>query len=51
MSDHDIGAAYLTDALRNFRSYKKLAERPSPKLAMKTCSASSIPRLTASPCS
>src|SRR3954471_4634552 len=26
MSDHDIGAAYLTDALRNFRSYKKLAE-------------------------
>ncbi|HKU24719.1 MAG TPA: DUF1572 family protein [Candidatus Sulfotelmatobacter sp.] len=26
MSDHDIGAEFLTDALRNFRSYKKLAE-------------------------
>lgn len=26
MSHQDIGAAYLTDVLRNFRSYKKLAE-------------------------
>src|SRR5438270_13588887 len=26
MSEKDIGREYLTDALRNFRSYKKLAE-------------------------
>lgn len=26
MSQEDLGAAYLDDALRNFRSYKKLAE-------------------------
>jgi len=26
MSQQDIGAAFLTDAIRNFRSYKKLAE-------------------------
>jgi hypothetical protein len=26
MAEHDIGAEYLADALRNFRSYKKLAE-------------------------
>jgi hypothetical protein len=26
VSDEAIGAAYLADALRNFRSYKKLAE-------------------------
>ena len=26
MTNQDIGAAYLTDALRNLRSYKKLAE-------------------------
>jgi hypothetical protein len=26
MSKEDIGAAFLTDAIRNFRSYKKLAE-------------------------
>ncbi len=26
MAEDDIGAAYLTDMLRNFRSYKKLAE-------------------------
>ncbi|MBV8051510.1 MAG: DUF1572 family protein [Acidobacteriaceae bacterium] len=26
MSEEDIGAEYLADALRNFRSYKKLAE-------------------------
>ena len=26
VSGEDIGAAYLTDAVRNFRSYKKLAE-------------------------
>jgi hypothetical protein len=26
MSDHEVGAAYLSDVLRNFRSYKKLAE-------------------------
>ena len=26
MSQQDIGAEYLADALRNFRSYKKLAE-------------------------
>src|SRR5437764_14068990 len=26
MSDHDIGAAYVTDAIGNFRSYKKLAD-------------------------
>ena len=26
MSPEDIGAAFLTDAIRNFRSYKKLAE-------------------------
>jgi len=26
MSREDVGAAYLSDALRNFRSYKKLAE-------------------------
>jgi Protein of unknown function (DUF1572) len=26
MSEQDVGSAYLTDALNNFRSYKKLAE-------------------------
>lgn len=26
MAQEDVGAAYLTDAVRNFRSYKKLAE-------------------------
>lgn len=35
MSDNAIGSAYLADALRNFRSYKKLAEEALAQISEK----------------
>jgi hypothetical protein len=40
VSDHDLGSAFLADALRNFRSYKKLAEE-----ALAQCSDADVFRL------
>src|SRR5437764_344597 len=33
MSQHDIGSDYLSDALRSFRSYKKLGEEAMAQLS------------------